>query len=370
MSGPSDGGGEGARLSRRTLLTGAGVGAAGLAFGSDTASASPQRKDRNHRTRVVLAGTAGGPPPQAGRLGICTVIVVEDRAYIVDLGPSGVTAYANAGLTMEQIRSVFVTHLHSDHIAELYNLFWLNYGAQGARGKITGPVDIYGPGRADKPPQAPGAKVQNPDDPTPGLTDFLTSSVAGTAYDLNTRMTESRTPDIWEILKPHDIALAGIDAGAANRVPAMEPIQIMDDGFVKVTAILVDHPPVFPSFAFRFDTADGSVVVSGDTAPCDNLIRLARGADVLVHEVYDHDYFTAINPRLAETFSRTHTASHVVGGVAAAAGVTTLVLNHLVPAGISDVRDSVWKRNARRGFSDEVIVGRDGDEIGVGRRRR
>lgn len=358
------------QLTRRGMLAGAAaLGAGSLTLGAAPASASPLRAP-NHRTRVVLAGTAGGPPPQDGRLGICTAIVVEDRVYLVDLGPGAVTAYAQAGLTMEQIRAVFVTHLHSDHLAEVYNLFWLNYGAPGARGNISQRVDVYGPGPAGALPQAPDAPVQQPDAPTPGLTDFLRTAVAATAYDLNTRMAESRKPDIWNVIAPHDLELPDVGASTTNRVPVMEPFQILDDGYVRVSAILVDHPPVFPSFAYRFDTADGSVVVSGDTAPSDNLVRLAQGADVLVHEAYDHDYFAAINPRLAETFSRTHTRSEQLGELATRAGVGTLVLSHLVPAGIREVRDAVWKRKARTGFRGDVVVGRDGDAIGVGRQRK
>lgn len=355
-------------ISRRGVLASAAVmaGTGVTAWGTPTQAG---QRGRHHRTRVVLAGTAGGPPPQDGRLGICTVVVVDERAYIVDLGPSAVTAYAQAGLTMEQVSGVFVTHLHSDHLVELYNLFWLNYGRPGARGSITSPIDVYGPGSAGAPPQPAGAPVQNPEAPTPGLSAYFESSVAGTAYDLNTRMTQSHKPDIWDIIKPRDIELPDVGASASNRCPEMEPFQIADDGYVRVSAILVDHPPVFPSFAFRFDSADGSVVISGDTAPNDNLIRLARDADVLVHEAYDHDYFAAFNPRLAEAFERTHTASDEVGRIASEAGVGTLALSHLVPAGVDAVPDHVWRMRARTGYRGEVIVGRDGDEIGVGERR-
>ncbi|MCC5348697.1 MBL fold metallo-hydrolase, partial [Staphylococcus aureus] len=65
----------------------------------------------------------------------------------------------------------------------------------------------------------------------------------------------------------------------------MKPVVFYEDDRVKVSATLVQHAPVFPSFAFRFDTEDGSVVFSGDTGPSENLVRMARGADVLVHEV-------------------------------------------------------------------------------------
>ena len=79
----------------------------------------------------------------------------------------------------------------------------------------------------------------------------------------------------------------------------MDPVVIYpeDDRGVSVTATLVQHAPVFPAFGFRFDTPHGSVAFSGDTGPCDNVVRLADGADILVHEVIDVD-------RLTERLSR------------------------------------------------------------------
>jgi ribonuclease BN (tRNA processing enzyme) len=132
-----------------------------------------------------------------------------------------------------------------------------------------------------------------------------------------------------------------------------------------VTAALVEHPPVTPSFAYRFDCPDRSIVFSGDTRPSDNLIRLAKGADVLVHEVM---YLPALEQLIGtETNAKTlrahllasHTTTEQVGRVATEAGVKTLVLSHFVPGGVPFVADEVWRDAVRPTFKGEIVVGRD-----------
>jgi ribonuclease BN (tRNA processing enzyme) len=114
---------------------------------------------------------------------------------------------------------------------------------------------------------------------------------------------------------------------------------VMQDENVKVTAALVHHPPVVPSFGYRFDAADRSIVISGDTAPSDNLIKLAQGADVLVHEalhVPGVDRLVARVPNAAslrQSILSHHTTAEDAGRVAQAAGVKLLVLSHLVLIG-------------------------------------
>jgi ribonuclease Z len=56
---------------------------------------------------------------------------------------------------------------------------------------------------------------------------------------------------------------------------------------VTVTAFLVDHGAVRPAFGYRIDYAGRSVAISGDTRPSDNLVKFAKGVDVLVHEVFN-----------------------------------------------------------------------------------
>ena len=139
----------------------------------------------------------------------------------------------------------------------------------------------------------------------------------------------------------------------------------MRDENVAVKCALVDHPPVRPAFAYRFDSRDRSIVISGDTRRSDALVRLSQGADVLVHEAL---YAPAVDRLVARvpnaaTLKKSilshHTSVEDAGRVAQAAGVKTLVLSHLVPADDPEVTDQMWLDGARSTFKGQVIVGRD-----------
>jgi ribonuclease BN (tRNA processing enzyme) len=143
---------------------------------------------------------------------------------------------------------------------------------------------------------------------------------------------------------------------------------VMADDNLKITATLVDHPPVVPAFAYRFDASDRSIVISGDTAPSQNLVKLAA-ADVLVHSVM---YPPAIDRLVARVPNAAalnasilahQTSAEQAGRVAQDAGVKTLVLSDLVPPDDPDVTDATWLDAARRHFRGPVIVGRDLLEI-------
>ncbi|MCZ9340669.1 MBL fold metallo-hydrolase, partial [Streptomyces sp. TRM76130] len=129
--------------------------------------------------------------------------------------------------------------------------------------------------------------------PTPGTADMISGLLTGYAYDMNIRNTEAGAQiDHEKLFEAHDIALpSGTKASATNTSPAMRPFRVFEDDRVRVSAILVPHGPVFPSFAFRFDTDEGSVTFSGDTAYSENVTRIADGCDILVHEVVDLDWF-------------------------------------------------------------------------------
>jgi ribonuclease BN (tRNA processing enzyme) len=171
-----------------------------------------------------------------------------------------------------------------------------------------------------------------------------------------------------EIPVPREVGARAPDCVA----PDMEPVLVDEDGTVRVTAVLVRHAPVFPAFAFRFDTDDGSVVFSGDTAPCANLVRLAAGAGTLVHEVFDDrdtgpdDAQADADPEDDEAWEAarrhhhmvtSHTPLSRVGAVAAAAGVGRLVLTHFIP-GDDELPDEHWVGGVT-GFDGEVVVGSD-----------
>jgi ribonuclease BN (tRNA processing enzyme) len=274
--------------------------------------------------------------------------------------------------------------LHSDHSVDYNNL--LLFGTTNGLGGRAGsdPVHVYGPGdRGSLPPlfgSAPAPPIIHPENPTPGTESMTELLLAAFAQDINDRMRDTRGPDPRSLIVPHDIRLPAAVLAGANDDPApdMDPIEVFTDDRVKVTAILVNHRPTFPSFAYRFDTDDGSVVFSGDTAPAPNLVKLARGADVLVHECIDarwiesfvEDLFPEPNDPRAEAVIQhllgSHTTIEQVGPVGDEAGVGSLVLSHLGPATNPRRR---WM-DAGEHFSGRLVVGEDLLQLGVGSRRR
>ena len=317
--------------------------------------------------RLVLLGTAGGPLPSPVRSGIAQAVVVAGRTYLVDAGGSATRQLRRARL-LGGLHRVLLTHLHSDHTCDYFNLFLLGWPII----QWNPPVHVYGPGRAGGlPPDDAGRPVplHNPTNPTPGLTDLTEAQFAAHAYDINIRMRESGRHDLRGLVVPHEIAVPA-DAGPDAVSPPMEPLLVEEDDDVRITATLVRHAPVFPAFAYRFDTAAGSVVLSGDTAPSENLVRLARGADTLVHEVYDdgladddEDAGAVTEEEAWEAQRRhhhmvtSHTGLSEVGGVAAEAGVRRLVLTHFIPG--DDARpDEHWLEGIKD-FDGEVVVAAD-----------
>jgi ribonuclease BN (tRNA processing enzyme) len=279
-------------------------------------------------TRLILLGTGGGPRPRTASSASAQVILVNNSAYVVDCGDGVARQLAFAGVPLTAIRHIFLTHHHSDHNADYGNLIWLAWTAGlGTR------VDAWGP-----PPLERMTKL------------FFEMN----AYDIETRIANERRVALVPLVHVHELR----DGGA-----------VMSDENVKVTATLVDHPPVVPAFGYRFDARDRSIVISGDTAPSDNLVKLARGADVLVHSaMYPAaiDRLVARVPNAAElkaSILAHQTSAEDAGRMAQAAGVKTLILSHLVPADDPQVTEQMWADAARRHFKGTVRVGKDLMEI-------
>ena len=145
---------------------------------------------------------------------------------------------------------------------------------------------------------------------------------------------------------------------------------VTQDDNVKVSAIIVEHPPVKPALAYRFDFKDRSIAFSGDTAPFEGVAKMARGADVLVHEaMYVPGIETYIRREIAKGrpikfedlmahMKADHTPVEDVGRIAQEAGVKTLVLSHLIPA-VDTISDETWRAPAEKYFKGEIIVGKD-----------
>lgn len=386
-----------AGVSRRKLLASFAVGATAVAAtacspGADTAVAAPTpdrrvapEPYRGQRTRLVLLGTSGGPPywPGSEREGISSAVVVGDRYYLVDAGHGVMRRLRGAELgpnfatdldgPLDALGGIFLTHLHSDHVVDLNNI--LTEGIYNGLQHVE-KIPVYGPGnRGVLPPlfgEGPAPEPVAPGNPTPGTREMTDLLVQAFATDFNDRLFDNRKPApdaLWEAFDVPVPAQYLADPNG-NPCPDMEPFTFFEDDRVRVSAILVDHAPVFPALAYRFDSDDGSIVFSGDTGPTPNLVKLARGADVLVHEVIDPAWPESLfpDPRtdaqegLYQHLIQSHTLIEDLGPIAQEAGVGTLVLSHMVPG---NRPDSTWE-GCGAGFDGRLVIGHDLDVVGVG----
>jgi len=271
------------------------------------------------RNRVMLLGTKGGPTPTPLRAEPATLIEIDGRAWLVDCGNGVANQLARAGMPLDRLERIFVTHNHSDHIVDVGTLIEIAWSSG-----LRTPVAVHGP---------------------PPIRQIVRDQLAALAYDVAVRIREEgRVP-----LDP----LVSVDERS-------DPGMVVRDRGTTVTSALVDHETVKPAFAYRFDMPGRSVVLSGDTRYSDTLVALAKGADLLIHEaIYGPmiDRMASENAAtLADHLRRSHTLAEEAGLVAARAGVKKLVLSHLVPGGPA-VSDAMWIAAVRRNFAGPVVVG-------------
>jgi ribonuclease BN (tRNA processing enzyme) len=312
-------------------------------------------------TELVLLGTAGAPLPVAGRGGISSAFIVDERVFVIDCGRGSPSAFVEAGLGFSRLEAVFLTHLHADHTGDLPGLLLYPWGVRvGAHGPLA-PIRVYGPSRPEAVPAGDAAfhreTTIHPERPVPGAADLVDSILAGYAYHLNVMPLDARMPDAGALVRGIDIS---VPARAEGLIQA--PVLVFGDGAVRVTAVAVTHGHAVPALAYRFDTADGSVVFSGDTTVNDDLIALAQGADILVHQVADLAYLErhGIAGAALERMAALHTDVTEVGGVAERAGVRELILSHYLPAEPDAITAADWAQRAGHGFSGTTTAGHDG----------
>lgn len=325
---------------------------------------------------AVALGTAGGPKwwglNDIGA-GISTAIVIDGVTYIVDYGYGASRQLMRSGHSFADVEAVFLTHMHSDHLVDLPSL--LLFAHRYVRQRT---MTIIGPGpRGVLPPLSPLAsmtpKPVSPHNPVPGTQQTFERLVNAYATDINDRMYDYGSPSPASKFAARDIQLPpGVAFDPNDNVaPVMEPFEVYSDARVKVSAILVDHHPTAPAFAYRFDSKYGSIVVAGDTGYCENSIRISQEADTLFHEVID---LQAIEDQAQTDYDdpghrkavmshhkRSHTTPQDAGRVATAANVKTLVLHHYVPA---DSPVEVWKRAAET-FDGTLVIPADLDVVAV-----
>ncbi len=280
----------------------------------------PPRSD----TRLILLGTNGGPRVGSGRASPANVVVVNDRPYVIDCGYGVTRQLIQAGIPPQQVRTILITHHHSDHNLELGPLLY-NIWVSGLHETI----DVWGP---------------------PPLQQIMDGFFRSMAYDIDIRVGSDGRVDLRKLVRVHEFEAPGI---------------VLERDEVKITAGKGNHPPLSHAYAYRFDAHDRSIVLSGDTARCAEIVSFATGADVLLHEVMHPDGIDRLvarvprAPRLREALLAMHTTTKEVGKVAAEANVKTLVLNHFVPGDDLSITDEMWRADPSKDFDGLLVVGRD-----------
>ncbi|RJR49650.1 MAG: MBL fold metallo-hydrolase [Desulfobacteraceae bacterium] len=286
---------------------------------------------------VGLAGN-GSPLPDRRRKGVCTFVMAGKHLFIIDSGPGSTLNLELMRVPLDNIQAVLLTHLHSDHIGGLGELM-LKAWTGGAR---TEPLKIVGPEGVD-------------------------SVVQGfnQAYSLDAGFRFAH----------HGPTVANLEG--AGGTP--ETIQVLDEtkgtvvfqtGDLKVTAFLVDHRPVEPAFGYRFDYKGRSVVISGDTLPCESLRRHAEGIDLLLHDAMQPEMLRIISQagtsrskviaKVTTDILSYHTFSEEAARIARDANVRQLVLSHIIPPTPMAFFNSAFLGDSRDYYDGPITVGVDG----------
>jgi ribonuclease BN (tRNA processing enzyme) len=276
------------------------------------------------QNELILLGTKGGPRPSIGRSNPANLISYRGRNHLIDCGYGATRQLLAVGVPAHEIDAIFVTHHHSDHTLELGPLLY-NAWIGGRRR----PIDIWGP---------------------PPLRQLIDGLFRTYRFEVETRILDEGRPDPLPLYRVREIEGSSV---------------LSDSDGLRITAANVRHPPLRHAFAYRFDLPNRSLVLSGDTAACAGLIDLAKGADILVHEVMHLrgiEKLVASHPdakRLRAHLIASHTTTEEVGRIATAAKVGLLVLNHLVPGDDASIHDDEWLTAPRADFAGQVSLGYD-----------
>jgi ribonuclease Z len=276
-------------------------------------------QEQAQQTQVILLGT-GTPYPDPNASGPATAVVVGKRFFLFDAGAGVMRRVKAAGLPISGPEAAFITHLHSDHTLGYPDLILTSWIM-----RRVSPLQVYGPH---------------------GLQAMTSHLLAAYAQDIHIRTYGLER----EIRGGYSVKVHEIKSGVVYE----------RDG-VRITAIPVPHGSWKEAYAYRIDTPDRSIVISGDTRPSEALVRASRDVDVLVHEVYSPLHVAAEKrpggkfwPQYMREF---HTSDVELGALAARARPKLLVLTHIIRSGSSDADLLAGVRAG--GFTGEVRVGKD-----------
>jgi ribonuclease BN (tRNA processing enzyme) len=311
-----------ARISTSRILLSLAFGVLSLVRTTSGQSANAPVTAR-HEPFVVFLGT-GTPGPTPNRQGPSLAVVAGGKAYLVDVGV-GVVRQADAAflngvqaLNPRALSIAFVTHLHSDHTIGLPDLI-LTPWVMGR----SAPVELYGP---------------------PGIAAMADNILKAYAEDIHIRTTGLEQAN-----------LTGYKVNAHE----VQPAAIYQDASVKVTAFAVRHGSWPLALGYRFDVGGKSIVVSGDTAPTENIVQACSGCDLLIHEVYIGSPTSAAHPpdHWTQYMATFHTSAEQLADIATRAHARTLAATHLAYMGGATEADLIAA--LKEGYSGTIVVAHD-----------
>ncbi len=277
--------------------------------------------------RVTLLGTASGPRAFADKAGISTLVEAGGERFLFDAGRGFMQRLVQAGFPMNAVTKLFLTHPHSDHVIGVPDLMLTPWSAAPER-KV--PLEIWGPD---------------------GTRDMIRHLEEAFAFDIHMRR------DVDESFSPEGIRTVARD---------IRPGKVYEKSGVRVTAFLVSHGLVKPSYGYRVDYAGRSVALSGDTSPSDNLVAVCKGVDVLIHEAIDPDVLRRLVPdrQRVDSIVARHTTPEQAARIFSKVSPRLAVFSH--SPGTAPIVEET-----RRWYSGRVEMGEDlmvidvGDEVRV-----
>lgn len=265
---------------------------------------------------ITLLGT-GSPMVDPNRAGPSTLVTAGGQTFLVDCGRGVLMRAAAAGVQAANLTALLLTHLHSDHITDLSDIITTRWVTTIG----PNPLPIIGP---------------------PGTAAVVEATLAALAPDISYRIHHHA-----DITEPPSVQVHEHTSGG-----------VWDADGVRITVAPTDHRPVEPTIAFRIESDGTSVVLAGDTVPCESLDGLARGADAMVHTVIRKDLVEQMPAQRIRDILDYHSSVEQAAATAARAAVGTLVLTHYVPPLVPGQEDQ-WRALAAGEFGGRVELGSD-----------
>ncbi|MEN0087124.1 MAG: MBL fold metallo-hydrolase [Pseudomonadota bacterium] len=257
-----------------------------------------------------------------------SLLVLNGETVLVDCGLGVTQGLTEQGLKLAELRTIIITHLHSDHYLELGPLL---HTAWASGLEVT--VSVLGP---------------------QGLDSYWENFLLSMQADIDIRVADEGRPDLGDLIK----------------IEVLEEHRSFQLGSLELRAIRNDHFPLADSFALSLEGGGKRVVFSGDTAYLPSLAEFAKNADVLVHEAMLEEALEAVakkagngDDRLLLHLRRAHCSAQDAGRAARDANIKCLALHHLIPSGHPDYPEEAWAKAVRAHWQGPLFIGRDGMRI-------